>query len=130
MYLSRDAILAADDLPKETVYVEEWSGDVIVRGMTGKERDQWEQSLQQRKGKNDEMNLENIRAELLCMVIVDEHGENLFTRKDIEALGKKNAKVLSDLFDVARKMSGLATEDVEELAKNSDPDQGDTSLSD
>ena len=129
MYLSRDAILAADDLPNETVCVNEWGGDVIVRGMTGKERDQWEQSLQQRKGKNDEMNLENIRAELLCMVIVDEHGENLFTRKDIEALGKKNAKVLSDLFDVARKMSGLAAEDVEELAKNSEPDQGDISPS-
>ena len=86
MYLSKDAILAADDLPKETVHIEEWGGDVIVRGMTGSERDQWEESLQRRKGKNDEMNLKNIRAELLCMVLVDEHGERIFSQKDIDAM--------------------------------------------
>ena len=37
--LSKDAILAADDLPRETVHVPEWGGDVYVRTMSGTDRD-------------------------------------------------------------------------------------------
>ena len=43
--LSKDAILAADDLPRETVHVPEWGGDVYVRTMSGTDRDAFETSL-------------------------------------------------------------------------------------
>lgn len=128
--LTRDDILAADDLSRIQVHVEAWGGDVIVRAMTGAERDLWEESIQKRKREDESFDLKNIRAELLSMVLVDESGKNLFTRGDIDALGKKAADPLTLLFDAARKLSGINEEDVEELAKNSEPGQGDDSHSD
>ena len=43
--LSRDQILKAKDIKKETVNVPEWGGKVIVMGMTGKRRDEFEQEI-------------------------------------------------------------------------------------
>jgi len=116
--LTRQDILAVDDLPKEQVHVKAWGGDVIVRGMTGQERDLWEESIQKRKREDETFSLENIRAELLSMVLIDADGKNLFTRKDIDVIGKKSADPLTLLFDVARRLSGVNEEDVDELAKN------------
>ena len=44
--LSKEAILAADDLPREKVNVPEWGGEVLVRTMSGTDRDAFEASLQ------------------------------------------------------------------------------------
>ena len=38
--LTKQQILAAEDLPSETLLVKEWCGDVTVRTMTGAERDE------------------------------------------------------------------------------------------
>ena len=43
--LTKDQILKSDDLPSEEVSVPEWGGSVMVRSMTGYERDQFEQSV-------------------------------------------------------------------------------------
>ena len=39
--LSKEAILAAQDLPSEDVEVPEWGGTVRVRGLDGKGRDEY-----------------------------------------------------------------------------------------
>ncbi len=39
--LTGEEILGADDLPTEVVPVPEWDGTVIVRTLTGAERDHW-----------------------------------------------------------------------------------------
>ena len=44
VFLNREAILAAEDLPRELVEVPEWGGAVYVRALTGAERDQFEAS--------------------------------------------------------------------------------------
>jgi len=43
--LTRDAILEAQDLQHEEVYIPEWGGSVRVRTLTGAERDAFEQSI-------------------------------------------------------------------------------------
>ncbi len=48
--LTKEAILAADDLPRETVLMPEWGGDVYVRTMSGTDRDAFESSLIARDG--------------------------------------------------------------------------------
>jgi hypothetical protein len=115
--LNRDAILAALDLPKELVSVPEWGGDVYVRGLTGKERDQFEAGMIDQRGKSQVVNLQNIRAKLASMSICDEDGKRLFTDADLAALAGKSAIALNRVFDVARKLSGLGDTDVEELTK-------------
>jgi hypothetical protein len=41
-YLTKDAILGADDLPFEDVQVESWGGTLPVRGLTRTQRDRLE----------------------------------------------------------------------------------------
>ena len=38
-YLDKAAILTADDLGRREVAVPEWGGTVLIRGLTGAERD-------------------------------------------------------------------------------------------
>jgi len=125
--LSRDAILAADDREYEVVPCPEWGGEVRLRSLTGAERDAYEQSLVQTRGKSREMNLRNARAKLVALCAVDENGKRLFTDADVNALGKKNAKPLDRLFDVARRLSGLSEDDVDRLTEDFDDAQSDAS---
>jgi len=114
--LNRDAILQADDLPTKTVDVPEWGGAVCVRSMTGVERDQYESTMVERKGKDVQVNLKNIRAKLVALCCIGDDGKRLFGEDDAEALGKKSAAALDRVFSVAQKLNGLSAKDVEELA--------------
>ncbi len=117
-FLSRDEILGINDLPVEEVYVDEWKTWVRVRALTGAERDAFEQSIVETRGKNTRLNLRNIRAKLVALCCVDENGNRLFKDEDAEALGRKSAAALNRVFEVAQRLSGLRPEDVEELAGN------------
>lgn len=129
MFLSRDDILKTDDLKRETVNVPEWDGDVIVRALNGRERDDWEASIVQQRGKDMVRNLANVRAKLVVRSVIDEDGNRIFEDRDANALGLKSAAALNRLFEVASRLSGLSDEDVEELAGNSDAAQSGDSFS-
>ena len=43
--LTKDQILNAKDSVVEKVTISEWGGDVNVKSLTGKERDQFEESI-------------------------------------------------------------------------------------
>ena len=123
MTLSKDQILAAEDIPTKDVEVPEWGGSVRMRGLTGSERDAYESSLFQQRGEKRILRTENARARLVAMCIVDEDGERMFSDAEVKDLGRKSGKVLDRLFDEARKLSGLTAEDVEELAEGFDSAQ-------
>lgn len=121
--LTRDQILRAPDLQQEEVPVPEWGGSVLVRGLTGMERDQFEASVTQQRGRDYQINLINIRAKLVALSVIGEDGKRLFSDADVEALGRKSARALQRVWDRARDLSGLSDQDVEDLAKNSEPGQ-------
>jgi len=127
--LSRDAILAADDIPQETVDVPEWGGQVLVRGLTGTQRDAFEGEMAERNGKKLSMNIRNIRARLVSRTLIDEDGDLLFGPADVDALGEKSAAALDRVFDVALRLSGMSPDDVEEMAANFPEGQNDSSTS-
>jgi len=127
--LTRDAILAAPDLLTEEVPVPEWGGTVLVRGLTGTERDAFEEEMITGKGKNRDVNLANFRARLIVKSVVDKGGKRLFTQADMVALGGKSAAAIQRVFQVAMRLSGMSEEDVEELTKNSEPGQSGSSTS-
>lgn len=132
--LSKDAIFAAADTPTETVHVEEWGGDVIVRGLTAAGRDAFEASIQKRekdkRGKERvKTDLTNFRAKLVVLCLVDEAGNRLLSNDDAVALGNKSAAAVNQVFDVARRLSGMSQEDVEEMEGNSDETDADGSYS-
>jgi len=119
VFLTRDDIMAINDLPCEDVLIPEWGNRYVrVRGLTGAERDQFEQSIVEARGKDTRVNLRNIRAKLVALCVVDEEGKRLFKDEDAELLGRKSAVALNRIFEVAQRLSGLRPEDVEELAGN------------
>lgn len=118
MALTKEQILAADDLPKETVTIKGWGGDVIIRSLTGEERDAFEESCLDRSEGIAKRNLANFRAKLVSMCLVDEQGNRLFTAAEAEALGRKNGAILDMLAATAQKLNGLSALDVENLTKN------------
>ena len=117
MTLNKKDILTANDIVKELVNVPEWGGDVWVRGMTGRQRDQFEASIIQTKGKDRSLNMDNIRAKLAGMTICDEEGKRLFSDADIAELSNKSAVALQRIFIVAQRLSGIGAQDVEVLAE-------------
>jgi len=117
MALTKEAILAADDLPRRKVEVPEWGGDVYVRTMTGAERDAWEISFVPEAG-GEKRDLSNIRAKLAVLACVDEQGKRLFDDADVEALGQKSASALERIVEAAGKLNALSGADLEELRGN------------
>lgn len=125
--LTKEQILAADDLTTEILQVPEWGGSIIVRTITGTERDYLEASISNDDGGK---NMENLRAKLVVMSVVDEKGNKLFTMKDLGAIGAKSARVLSKVFTVAMRLSGFSKKDVDELTENLSEGQSADSTSD
>ncbi|WP_119728335.1 hypothetical protein [Thermomonospora amylolytica] len=115
--LTKDQILAADDLTTEDVEVPEWGGTVRVRTLTGAERDRFEESMAQTRGKSVKTNLANLRARLVALCVVDEDGKRLFSDSEAAALGRKSAAALDRVFEAARKLNRMTEEDVEELTE-------------
>lgn len=118
-FLTREAILASQDMAQEPVEVPEWGGKVLVTSLTGKDRDRFEASIFQTNGKNREMNMSNIRAKLVALSVVDKDGKRVFSDHDVALLSGKSAAALSRVYDVAARLSGISPADAEELAKNS-----------
>ena len=114
MALTKEQILAADDMGLLEVDVPQWGGSVFVRVMTVGERDSYENEWMINKSKG----VDNFRAKFLQRVLCDEKGELLFTRDEVTALAKKSARAMTCVWEAAMKHNALTSEDVEELAKN------------
>ena len=125
----RKAILEAEDIETREVEVPEWGMTVIVKGMTGAQRDRFESSIVEQRGKNVKVKLEDARARLVAMTVIDEDGRQVFGMRDVEALSQKSARALNRIYDVAKELSGIGEEEIEELAKNFENGQPEDSLS-
>jgi len=123
-YLNKAEILAQDDLKYEDIQIPEWGGAwVRVRTINASERDRFEAGMVSRRGKNATANLENMRARLCLLCLVDENGERLFQEEDTFPLGGKSALAIDRIFSVARRLNGFDDKDVEELAGESNAAQ-------
>jgi hypothetical protein len=114
MSLTKEQILAADDLGLLEVQVPEWAGSVYIRVMSVGERDSYENEWMANKTKG----LDNFRTRFLQKVLCDSKGELMFSPEDIPSLAKKSVKVMGPLWEAAMKHNKLTDADVEELAKN------------
>ncbi len=110
--LSKENILAANDLPLEYIAVPEWGGDVMVRTMTGADRDAFEASLIGKEGR-----MENVRARLVSLTLCDAAGARLFTDAEVATLGNKSARALDRVFTVAQRINGIGTDAVDAAKK-------------
>ena len=115
----RDLVLGAVEAPSELVQVPALGVAIRVRGMTGRERDAFEASCFEGKGKKRAFSMKNVRAKLVAYCCIEEDGRRLFTDDDAERLGDIRADVLDRLFGVAQRLSGISEEDADELGQTS-----------
>ena len=110
MTLSKEQILSASDLARETVDVPEWGGSVIVQGLSAA---QSEQLMKVAKDNPDEFGFN-----LLALSLIDEQGVLLFNVNDVMSLKAKSTAVLSRLIKACNRINLF---DREEAIKNSPP---------
>lgn len=111
--LTKADIAKAPDLPKEEVSVPEWGGEVLLRGLSGTDKDRFlAETLRPASEKNAEKEIkyDDITARLVARCLVDDAGERLYSDEQIPELGKKSGDVLTRLFKVAQRLSGLEGE--------------------
>lgn len=133
--LTKDQILNASTRTYEYVNVPEWGGPIRLRSLTGKERDDFETSVQddgpRRGGRKGKGNTANFRARLIALCAVDDDGEPLFSnRYEVSLLGEQSAKALQTVFDVCAAMNGFTDEDVASMVEDFEPEDGEASTSD
>jgi len=113
--LTAAEILGTEDIVEELIEVPEWKGTVRVRGLTGHERDAYEASLLDQRGRSTRANLQNARAKLVVLSIRNNDGSRMFTEAQIGELSAKSASALDRLFKKALELSSMGEKDVEEL---------------
>jgi|SRR6185312_79210 len=119
MRLSKEDILKAEDRGTEEVDVPEWGGTVLVRGLSGRERDEFEVSMAERQGTEFVPNFANTRAKLIARCVVDDDGKRVFDiYTDVEALGEKSGAAIDRVYSVAARLSGLSADAAEKGAAN------------
>lgn len=133
--LNRAKLLEKEKLEVEKV---ELGNDefVYVKQMTGRERDNFEQSLLKKnrdtKGQviGYEQATEDFRAKLAVVTLCDETGKLLLEPRDYGTLSQNmSAARLEKIVNAAQKLNAISEQDKEELVKNSNPEPEDNSNS-
>lgn len=114
----REKLLGAKPLT-EPVHIAALGETYLVRGMTGRERDAFEASCIEVRGKKRDFNLIGLRAKMVAFCTVDANGQRVFTDADAAELGESRADVIDRLFGVAQRLSGMANGDLDELGLSS-----------
>lgn len=112
-----DKIRQADDREVETIDVEGWGVKIGVRSMTALQRSQM-----QEEWATDE---DNTATKLYSMVLLHccfdpDSGEQVFTEEDLEwLLAEKSAQTVDEVAQACLRISGLASDSVDEVGKDS-----------
>jgi hypothetical protein len=126
--LTRETLLSKEVLKIEKVEFE--NGDfTFVTQMTGRERDNFEQSLikkiKDKKGQvtGFEQITEDFRAKLAVCTVCDDQGVLVFEKNDWSTLSQNiSAAKLEKIVNAAQKLNAISEEDKEALVKNLEPD--------
>jgi hypothetical protein len=95
------------------VEVPEWGGIFRIQSMTGDERDDFEASFADKKGRTT---MKSFRAKLVAASLVDDDGNKLFTNSyEISELGKSPVSGLQKVYNAATALNGMSDDDVASL---------------
>ncbi len=115
--LTKEEILAADDMTIKSVEVPEWGGTVYIRTMSSEERDRFEADWVNSKG-GREIGMANFRARSLVLTICDAEGVRLFDDSDVALLAAKSIQAIEPIFVASQKLNRISDDDIQELAGN------------
>lgn len=120
MSMNKGEILATvPRLRLERVDIPEWGGTVLVRELSGDERDRFEATLLDMEDGKPQLRLVGARAMLAVLSVVDEDGKRVFSDADIPQVRELSGAALSRIFEVASRLSGLTRDSMDDLLGNS-----------
>lgn len=95
-------------------------GKIRIRSLTELERSRIEASVRDKKGQLSGTKLVDLKCQLIVETLVDEQGNPLFTKSDIERIRQQDSKITNEIADAINKHVGFSDEDLENLEKNSE----------
>jgi hypothetical protein len=122
--LNSGAQLDGVQVQAELVIVRPWRKKVWVQELTGSELDEYREPMSVIDSKNNiKLSLKDSGLRLLAMAIRDANGNRLYPNTDagIKILGTMPSSGLEIIAKVARRLSGMGEDDVEEMAGKSAP---------
>jgi len=107
-------------IQRDKLHIPELGGDIWVRGMSGAERDEFEEGLRYRRGRKvGQTNLRNFRAKFAVKVVVDEAGTRVLQDQDATIFGQLPAGILDQIVGRSTELSGLSEEEIDNLGNDS-----------
>lgn len=113
--LTKQEILAAEDLKRETVEVEAWGGAVVVSEMSANTRMEWEAVAFDADGKPIP---DGWKSRLVAACVVDDAGDRMFSNDEIAELGRKSDSAITTIYRAAAALNGIGPKAKEEAEKN------------
>jgi len=132
--MNREEFLAFPDVVIKPVVVKEMNdATLFVRSLNAGEKARWEFdsiSLDNtaKQGSKISMTKDRMitsRERLVEIAVCNEDGTRFFKEGDAAAIGRKNANIISQLYDVAADLSGISQKDLEQITKNSESQTAD-----
>jgi len=127
-FLNLSQIRSSDYLERREIDATEWAQPdengkrrpekILVRQLTAREKDKYENSLVEFKGDKRKVNLIDSRARLAVLCCINEDGTPLFPPDAVEWLTNKPAIVFDRIHEAYEKLNGIRDEDEEDLEKN------------
>lgn len=115
MGLTREQIVAINDVMITEIDVPEWGGSVYIKPLSVEQRDAFTDLVMNAEGKIDS---KGFQVKMLLFALVNEQGNRIFTNEDEEFLNKKSTKVIDFLFKKVQQLSGMGDNAITE-AKDS-----------
>ena len=111
----REKILNAKDIKEEKIFIKEWDVELLIKGMTGKER----ANFLKASTKNDKVDFESMYPTLVISSTYDpESGEKVFGIADKDIINSKSSAPVEKIAKKVLELSGLDEEAHEEEVKN------------
>jgi hypothetical protein len=124
----RDKIMAAEDIPTETVTVPEWGVEVLVKGMSAGERIRLMQNAFDQQ--TQQVNMSIVYPDVLVACTFDpETDDPVFTEQDKSAILSKSSAAVERVANVGLKLSGIGKEEQDQAGKSFSNTQNDDSSS-
>ncbi len=89
---------------------------LILRELTGTERDRYETSLVNFVDDKPVINRENVKAKLVHVALCDPDGRPAYD--NVKQVGELPAHVLNELYDEANRLSGMKEDSVDEAGED------------
>lgn len=116
--LTREAILAADDLPLTKVEVPGWGGHLFIRPMKAGDRDEFEDWAFKAGQKQSPDLARQRRARMIVACATDAEGVRLFSNEDAPKIAEKSVLNCDVVIEAISKLNRLGAKERKALAKN------------